>query len=336
MFRKILAILCIGCVALTASFANGASEAKAAGGAPSIKRISIGTAGTAGSLYPMGVGMAKTITDHVDGIACTGEATAASVENIRNLTNGKLAMGISQSEIAYLAYNGLGDFKGHQATDLRALFSTITSYIQAFALAGSGINSIADFKGKVVGCSAAGSGGEMCVRMILNYYGLTYDDIKPQFISESDAVSALKDGRIDAFICTHPLKSAPLVDLTTSAKVKMFSFDDPAFYKEFFFWKPYTIPAGFYDGVNEAITVPTSRITMCTSTKSGLSDEQVYQIVKAIWDNRSEWSGVAKSVSTQAVFATATDGIPIVMHPGAVRYFKEKGVEIDPSLIPQN
>ncbi len=311
-------------------FANGSSEENA----PSLKRISIGTAGTAGSLYPMGVGMAKTITDHVDGIACTGEATAASVENIRNLTSGNLAMGISQSEIAYLAYNGLGDFKNHDATDLRALFSTITSYVQAFSLESSDIHSIEDFRGKAIGCSSAGSGGEMCARMVLDYYGLSYDDIKPQFISETEAVSALKDGRIDAFICTHPIKSAALTDLTTSVDVRMISFDSPEFYEEFFFWTPYTIPAGTYNDVDVDVVVPSSRVNMYTSTKAGLSDDDVYRIVKAIWENRDEWQGVANSVSKQVVIDSALSGIPVKLHPGAVKYYQEIGLDIDPELIP--
>ncbi len=328
--KKGLMLLILSMSVVFSIFANGNSEKTTA---TSLKRISIGTAGTAGSLYPMGVGMAKTITDHVEGIACTGEATAASVENIRNLTSGNLAMGISQSEIAYLAYNGLGDFKGHDASDLRALFSTITSYVQAFTLESSDIKAISDFKGKSIGCSSAGSGGEMCVRMVLDYYDLSYDDIKPQFISETEAVSALKDGRIDAFICTHPIKSAALTDLTTSVDVRMISFEDPKFYEEFFFWTPYSIPAGTYKNVDEVIVVPSSRVNMFTSTKSGLSDDDVYKIVKAIWENRDEWQGVANSVSKQVVIDAALSGIPLPLHPGALKYYQEIGIEIDPQLI---
>nr|WP_320129054.1 TAXI family TRAP transporter solute-binding subunit [uncultured Sphaerochaeta sp.] len=281
--KKLFSVLLVCVLCVSGMFAQGGQESSSTISGSSLKRISIGTAGTAGSLYPMGVAMAETITKHVQGIACTGEATAASVENVRNLTSGKLAMGISQSEIAWLAYNGKGDFEKRKAEDLRSMFSTIYSYIQVFTLADSPINSIEDFKGKAIGVGAAGSGGEMAARMILDYYGLSYDDIKPQFIPESEAVSALKDGKISAFICTHPLKSAALMDLTTSAKVKMISFTDPAFYKAFPFWTRYEIPAGTYANVDSVISVPISRILMLTSTKAGLSDDEVYGIVKAIW-----------------------------------------------------
>jgi TRAP transporter TAXI family solute receptor len=332
--KKLISVLLVVLLCATGVFAQGGQESSSSIAGSSLKRLSIGTAGTAGSLYPMGVAMAETITKHVDGIACTGEATAASVENVRNLTSGKLAMGISQSEIAWLAYNGKGDFEKRKAEDLRSLFSTIYSYIQVFTLADSPVNSIADFKGKAIGVGAAGSGGEMAARMILDYHGLSYDDIKPQFIPESEAVSALKDNKISAFICTHPLKSAALMDLTTSAKVKMISFTDSAFYEAFPFWTRYEIPAGTYANVDSIITVPISRIIMLTSTKAGLSEDEVYRMVKAIWENREEWGNVTASVSKQVVFETALSELSVPMHPGALKYFREKGFEIDPSLIP--
>lgn len=298
------------------------------------KRFSIGTAGTAGALYPMGVAMGQTITKHVPGLAATGEATAASVENIRNLSAGKMVMGISQNEIAWLAYNGLGDFKGRKAGSLRSLFSTIYSYVQVFAKLDSPVKSIKDFKGKAIGVGAAGSGGEMAARMILGYYGLSYKDIKPQFIPETEAVSALKDGRIAAFICTHPLKSAVLMDLTNSTSVKMIPIADDGFYKKFPFYTRYEIPAGTYKGVDYPVFVPISRVIMLTTKTPSLTDEEVYQAVKAIWENRGEWSAVHASVSAQVTFDAALKELSVPMHPGAIRYFQEKGVKIDSSLYP--
>lgn len=299
-----------------------------------VKRFSIGTAGTAGALYPMGVAMAQTITKHVPGLAATGEATAASVENIRNMSTGKLVMGISQNEIAWMAFNGTGDFKQHKVDSLRSLFSTIYSYVQIFAKADNPVSSIKDFKGKAIGVGAAGSGGEMAARMILEYYGLTYNDIKPQFIPETEAVDALKDGRITAFICTHPLKSAILLDLTNSTSVKMIPIADDGFYQKFSFYTKYTIPANTYKGVDYPVSVPISRVIMLTTNKSGLSDDEVYQIVKAIWENRSEWSNVHASVASQVTLDTALKELSVPMHPGAIKYFKEKGFNIPKELIP--
>ncbi len=295
--------------------------------------ITIGTAGTAGALYPMGVAMAQTITDHVEGMTATGEATAASIQNLRDLHEGNSELGISQSEVAYYAYNGQMDYEGNAFTDIRALYSTIYNYLQVFVAADSDINSIADLKGKTVSMGSAGSGGEMAARALLSAYDLDYTTVKAQFMGESDGASALKDGKIDAMIATHPLASAALTELTTSMNVKMIEI--PAgdkFYEVYPLYTPYTVPAGTYNNVDVEVTTPRSRIIMCTSTESGLSDDDIYNIVKAVWENRDEWAGCAKSVETQTVLETALEEIAIPLHPGAIRYFEEIGMQVPDEL----
>lgn len=295
--------------------------------------ITIGTAGTAGALYPMGVAMAQTITDHVEGMTATGEATAASIQNLRDLHEGNSELGISQSEVAYYAYNGQMDYEGNAFTDIRALYSTIYNYLQVFVAADSDINGIADLKGKTVSMGSAGSGGEMAARALLSAYDLDYTTVKAQFMGESDGASALKDGKIDAMIATHPLASAALTELTTSMNVKMIEI--PAgdkFYEVYPLYTPYTVPAGTYNNVDVEVTTPRSRIIMCTSTESGLSDDDIYNIVKAVWENRDEWAGCAKSVETQTVLETALEEIAIPLHPGAIRYFEEIGMQVPDEL----
>ncbi|MEG1857744.1 MAG: TAXI family TRAP transporter solute-binding subunit [Pseudoflavonifractor sp.] len=295
-------------------------------------RITIGTAGTAGALYPMGVAMAETITKHVTNISATGESTAASIENLRNMHEGSMALGISQTEVASFAYYGEGDYKGADYTDIRALFSTIYNFLQVFALEGSGIESIADLEGKTVSMGSAGSGGEMAARALLGVYGLDYTKVNAQFMSESDGATALKDGKIDAMIATHPLASAALTELTTGADTVLVPIDNEDFYKAYPAYSKFTVPGGTYAGIEEDVVIPRSRIIMCTSTNSGLSDDAVYEIVKAIWENRSEWSECAKAVSKQALLETALEEIDIPLHPGAIRYFEEIGMTIPEKL----
>lgn len=304
-------------------------------GSGELVRFTIGTAGTAGALYPMGVAMAETISKHVDGFSATGEATAASVENLRNLHDGKLGWAISQTEIASMAYYGINDYKDNAYTDIRALFGTIYSYMQIFVPADSPIQSVADFEGKTIGVGAAGSGGEMASRVLLDSYGLSYEDINPQFMPESEAVSALKDGKIDGFIATHPLKSAAMVDLTTSAKVRLLSVENEKFYEAIPAYFQYTVEPGTYDGIDEAVVIPCSRVLMCTSTNAGFSDEAIYNMVKAVWENRDEWASCNASVGAQALLDDVLKGIDIPMHPGAIQYFEEKGFTIPDNLKPQ-
>lgn len=297
-----------------------------------IFRFTIGTAGTAGSLYPMGVSMGQTITDHVEGLAATGESTAASIENLRNLHEGNMGMGISSTEVASFAYYGMGDYEGNAYTDIRAMFSTLYSYLQAFTLEGSDIDSIEGLAGKTVGVGKAGSGGEMAARALLNVYGMTYDDINEQFMSESDAVAALKDGKIDAFIATHPIGSAPLRELVSSADAKLINIADDKFFEALPAYTKYTLPAGTYEGIDEDVVIPKARIIMCTSLNSGLSDDDVYEITKAIWENRDEWSEASAAVSRDVVIETALEEIDIPLHNGAIKYFEEIGITIPDKL----
>lgn len=321
--KKIVALILSICMYLT--FITSASAAT--------KYITIGTAGTSGALYPMGVAMAQTITDHVDGINATGEATAASIQNLRDLHEGNTELAISQSEVAFYAYNGQMDYEGNAFTDIRALYSTIYNYLQVFVAADSDIDSIDDLKGKTVSMGSAGSGGEMAARALLSAYGLDYITVNAQFMGESDGASALKDGKIDAMIATHPIASAALTELTTSMKTKMIIIPaDSKFYEVYPLYTPYTVPAGTYTDIETEVITPRSRIIMCTSTESGLTDDEVYEIVKSVWENRDEWAGSAKAVEKQAILETALEEIAIPMHPGAIRYFEEIGMTVPEDL----
>jgi len=297
--------------------------------------FTIGTAGTAGALYPMGVAMAQTITDHVEGFAATGESTAASIANIKGLKDGSFGWAISQTEVASLAYYGKGGYEGNAVPELRALFSTIYNYLQVFTLEGKGIDTFEDFKGKTIGVGAAGSGGAMMAEVLLDCYDMTLDDVHAQYMSESDAVAALKDGKIDGFICTHPLNSAALTELVTSANAKMINIDNDKFYETIPAYTKFTVPAGTYEGIDYDVVTPKARIIMLT-TKDAFTEEQIYEMVKAIWENREEWAGCAKSVSEQVILETALQEIDIPLHKGAIRYFEEIGLTVPENLIAPN
>jgi TRAP transporter TAXI family solute receptor len=297
------------------------------------RRISIATAGTAGALYPMGVAMAQTINQHVPGFKASAEASSGSVENLRNLAQGKVEWGISQNEVALLSYKGQGVYKGRALTGLQSLFGTLISWAQIFAPAGSPLKSVADFKGKRIGVGAPGSGGERAAQKILAYYGLSYKDVKAEFMSNTDMVAALKDGTLDAFIITHPLRSAALLDLTTSFPVKMIPVADEGFYKAHPYFTRLEVPVGTYKGVNQPIATPTSRVVMYTSTAAKLSQAQVYALLKGLWENRAEWAKSHPAVNRYTTFKDAVKGLNIPLHPGAAQYYKERGLKIPAALL---
>lgn len=315
-----IALCLVLCLSLTTAFATD-------------KYITIGTAGTAGALYPMGVGMAQTITDHVEGIAATGEATAASIANLLALHQGDTELAISQTEVASFAYNGESDYEGNAFTDIRALYATINNYLQVFTLKGSGITSVADMEGKTISVGSAGSGGELAARALLNAYGLDYTKVNVQFMGEADAVSALNDGKIMALIATHPINSAAMAELCSSGNAQLIPVENDAFYTAYPAYAKYTLPGGTYNGIAEDVVIPLSRIIMCTSTNANLTDDEVYEIVKAVWENRSEWSGVTAGVEAQATIERALEGIAIPLAPGAIRYYQEIGMTVPAELV---
>lgn len=321
--KKILVVL--AGIVFVLSFANPGMAAD--------KRISIGTAGTAGALYPMGVAMAETINRHVPGFKASAEASGASLENIRNLSQGNVDWAISQNEVAFMAYNGLDRYEGKEVKSLRSLFGTLLSWAQIFTSADSGIGSIRDFKGKRIGVGAPGSGGERVAQKVLSYYGLTYNDVKAEFMSNPEMVSALKDGTLDAFIITHPLKSAALLDLTTSFKVKMIPVADEGFYQKYPFFTKRDVPAGTYRNVDTPVATPTSRIVMYTSTKAGLTTEQVYALLKGVWENSEEWVNTHPAVKKYTSLKDAVKGLSVPLHSGAVKYYREEGLDIPQSII---
>ena len=297
------------------------------------KRISIGTAGTAGALYPMGVAMAETINRHVPGFKASAEASSASLENIRNLAAGDVDWAISQNEVSFLAYSGKGKYEGRAVNSLRSLFGTLISWAQIFAPLDSPVKSVKDLKGKRVGVGAPGSGGERTAAKILGYFGLDYKSIKPEFMSNTEMVAALKDGTLDAFIVTHPLKSAALMDLTSSFKTKMIPVADQGFYEKFPYFTKRDVPAGTYKNINAAVPTPTSRIVMYTSTKANLSEAQVYAMLKGLWENADEWVSTHPAVKRYTTLADAVKSLNIPLHPGAVKYYREKGLKIPEKLL---
>jgi len=322
MVKKLVCVLILASMTLLGVDAMAAPK----------RRFVIATAGTAGALYPMGVAMAETINKHSDIFVASAESSAASVANIRNMDDGKVEWGISQSEIASFAYTGTEIFQGKKVDGLQALFATVGSWVQIFVPANSPIKTVADLKGKRVGVGSPGSGGEVDARMVLEYYGLDYKSVKPLYMTDSEMVSSLRDGALDAMICTHPLKSAALLDLTTSFKVRMLSVVDDGFYEEHPYFLRAKIDAGTYNNVDYDVFTPYSRVIMFTHENAKFSDDDIFHLLDVVFSNRDEWKTSHASVNRQVTLDEALDGIAVPLHPGAVKFFESKGMEV-PDLI---
>ncbi len=293
------------------------------------ERLAIGTASTGGTWYPLGGGVANMINKYVKGYYASAHPSGASIENIRNVVKGNDALALSMPDAAFYAYTGQHAFKGKPQKDIRGLFSTYPIDIQFFVLADSPIKKISDIKGKKglkVAVGAPGSGTEAMARYVLGVYGITYDDIDEQFLSATETTAAMKDGNIDVGIVTLGTPAPTLVDLSTQRKIRFLDIEPKVakkINKDFPAYFPRTIPAGTYKDMNKPHhTLAWMGIFIVNKS---MKDQLAYDIVKAVFEHKAELDRIHAKFK-MITLDTATDGIPIPLHPGAAKYFKEKGV----------
>jgi hypothetical protein len=292
------------------------------------KRLSIGTASTGGSWYPLGGGVANMINKYIPGYYASAHPSGASIENIRAVMKGRDALALSMPDAAYYAYVGKGPFQGKPQKGLRCLFSTYPVDIQIYVLADSPIKKISDIKGKnlKVAVGAPGSGTEKMAQYVLKAYGITYDDIDEQFLSATETTAAMKDGNIDVAIVTLGTPAPTLMDLCSQRKIRFLDIEPEVakkINKDFPAYFPRTIPAGTYKGM----TKPHHTLAWMGLfiVNQNMPEKLAYDILKAVFDHKAELDKIHAKFKLITV-QNAVKGVSIPMHPGAVKFFKERGV----------
>jgi uncharacterized protein len=291
------------------------------GNAPTF--INIATGGTAGTYFPLGGALAEIWNSNIKGMNATAQSTGASVANINLLRDGKADVIMVQNDICYYAVNGLEMFKDKAFTDIRGLTTLYNETCQVVTLADKGIKSIADLKGKRVAVGAAGSGAEANARQILEAAGLTYKDITAQYLSFGEAANNLKDGNIDAAFLTAGHPTAAVQDIAASRKIVMVTLSPEivsAITKKYPYYTPTTIPAGTYTGVDTPVS--TVAVKAMLAVKANLDAKVAYEMLKTMYSN-TERLKAAHKVGSQITVDTAKSGMPLTLHPGAEKFFKE-------------
>lgn len=321
--QKILAFgAVVGIVASAAGFATAQS--------PAFFRI--GTGGTAGTYYPVGGLIANAISGAegkgVQGLVATAVASNGSVANINAIQGGSMESGFTQSDVAYWAHTGTGLYEGKgKVEDLRLIATLYPETIHVVARKGAGIKSIADLKGKRVSIDEPGSGTIVDARIVLGAYGLTENDIKAEHLKPGPAGDLLRDGGLDAYFFVGGYPTGAVSELATSAGIELVPISGPEVDKlleQYSFFSKDTVPAETYTGVGET---PTISVAAQWVTSAKQSDDLVYNITKALWDENSRKeldAGHAKGKMITLENATTSLGIPL--HPGAERFYKEAGV----------
>jgi|TARA_B110000503_G_scaffold131089_1_gene205211 uncharacterized protein len=309
-----------------------ASVAVLSGAAIAQQRVFFGvaTGGTGGTYYPLGGMLAQLISNKatVDGkkITATAEAAGASVGNAKLLGNKDIESAFVAADILNAAYNGKGQFANAPLKNLRALGALYPETVQLITRADSGINSIKDLKGKSISSGAPGSGQYQLVTDLLKTYGMARTEVTEDSSSFTQAVDKIKDGNLDATLITGGVPVAAVTDFAQSHAMKIIPLTGPEvdkLLKEQPFYTQVQLPANSYKGQTSA--VPTLAVMAIWATHEDVDENVAYEVTKALYENTVTMGKVhvqGKNISLDT--ATAVAGVPL--HPGALRYFKEKGI----------
>lgn len=295
-------------------------------------RISIGTGGTAGVYYPLGGGLAALLSKYVPGVDATAEVTAGSVANLQLIGGGKSEVGFTMADSAWDAYNGLDKFKDKKVP-LRTLVVFYPNRMQVVTLDGKGIEKMTDLKGKRMATGAPASGTEVMSMRLLEAYGLDPNkDVNRERLSLAESVNALKDGKVDALSWVGGVPTPGLTDLaaTPGKKIKLVDHGDAADAMRKKYGPLYVknkILANAYPG--EARETTNVDVWNLLVVPESADENLIYQITKTMFEKKDELVKVHKDAAFLALDNQLTGGSPIPFHPGALRYFKEKGLKVN-------
>jgi len=299
--------------------------------AQQIRGLSIATGGTGGVFYIIGGGIASVLTKNLPNTKVTAEATAAAVDNAKLIETRKADMALMPGDILYDAFIGMGKFK--TKIPLRTLLAPYGNFTHFVVQEGSGINSVRDLRGKRVSLGAPGSGTEVKGVRILEAVGIDpAKDIKRERLSVAESAGAMKDRKVDAFNWSGGLPTAAVMDLaaTPGIRIKLLDLDEVVPKLKEKFGPVYfsgRIPKGTYSGVDYDVRTLAVAVLFCCHEK--MEEDLAYQITKLIIEKKSELVLVHKEAEHISL-ESAVVGSPIPYHPGAIRYYKEKGVTIKP------
>lgn len=301
-------------------------------GRAATKFVTIGTGGVTGVYFPTGGAIAKLVNKKrsVYKLKVTAEATGGSVFNINALLSGDMDFGLSQSDKASQAWLGLDEWKqtGPQKM-LRGLFTLNSETLCLIASVSSGITSCADLRGKNVAVGTPGSGTRQNSRDAMTTCGLTFDDLaKAEGIKPAEAAGLLQDGRLDAYFYTvgHPngsIKEAAV----GGTKVRFIPFTKlDELLKANPFYSKAVVPVKLYPGVENEEDVPTFGVKACLLTTDTVPDAVVYAITKEVFENFATFLSLHPALAGLKK-EEMLRGMPIPFHPGALKYFKEAGLD---------
>jgi hypothetical protein len=293
-------------------------------------RISISTGGTGGVYYPLGGGLAAILSKYVPGLDATAEVTAGSIANLQLIDAGRSELGFTMADAAWDAYNGLDKFSGKKV-GLRSLAVFYPNRMHVVTIEGTGIEKFSDLKGKRVSTGAPVSGTEVMALRLIEALGLDPNkDMTRERLSVAESVNAMKDRKIDALFWVGGVPTPSITDLaaTPGIKVKLIDHGDGAENLRKKYGPIYVknrILANAYPGDDRDTTNVDVWNLLVVPEKA--DEKLVYEITKTLFEKKDELVRVHKDASFLDLANQTSGASPIPFHPGAIRYFKEKGLK---------
>jgi len=303
--RKIILLLIIGTLILTISFTGSAQK----------QFMAISTGGTGGTYYPLGGALAQMLSNKIENLVVTAQTSNASTQNCNLIGRRQIETGLSQANTTYWTYTGSGLYEENEPIEnLRGIASLYPETIHIIAAKDSGIESIADLKGKKVGVGAPNSGTAADAEVICNAHGVSFDDMNVDYIDFNEVADRLIDGQIDAGFTTAGYPTSSIINISEAAEKLV---------EEVPYYGITEIPSGMYKGIDEPVmALATPALWIC---QAELDEELVYNLTKVLWENVNILAQVhaqGKNIKPE----TALNGMAVPLHPGAEKYYKEVGL----------
>jgi|TARA_B100000287_G_scaffold98198_1_gene90251 hypothetical protein len=292
--------------------------------------VSIGTGGVTGVYYPTGGAICRLVNKDrkTHGIRCSAESTGGSVYNINTVRAGELEFGVAQSDWQYHAYRGTSKFEDKGAfTELRAVFSVHPEPFTLIVRKGSGITSFEGLKGKKVNVGNPGSGQRATMEVVMEAFGMKMSDFSlAAELKGSEMAQAICDNKIEAMIYTVGHPAAAVTQASSSCDVELVSVTGAPIDKlvaDNSFYRVASVPGGMYAGSPNETTTFGVGATVITST--AVPEEVVYTVVKAVFDNFADFKKLHPAFANLKEDQMISDGLSAPLHPGALKYYKERG-----------
>jgi len=295
---------------------------------PTLRRISIATGGTGGVYFVLGGGLARLISQHIQGVQATAEVTSASVDNMRLIGARRADIAFTLNDTAYDAWKGLGEFQGNPIP-IRVLAPIYDNYNHLVTLDGTGIQTVADLRGKRVSVGSPGSGTEVTALRILRAAGIDPDrDIRKERLGVAPSADALRDRKIDAFFWSGGLPTPAVLDLASSPgiRIRIVPLDTvlEALRREYGpLYARGVISRIVYPGMDR--DVPTIIVANLLVVHRDFPEDLAYQITKLLFERKRELE-VVHAEAKNITLLRITGRTPIPFHPGAARYYREKNI----------